>query len=152
MADFVVDVGVVDDAGVEVVVVVVFVDDEADVRAVVAAVEDDELMCELAVAALVDPGCSFATRTPMSASDAVAASATDPVIRRRRTWARWRDWGELRSTASNIAYSLSSDQVMKPSLPSAHPTARLASAVTRGRDGLSQTANSQLTWKGDSEE
>jgi hypothetical protein len=152
VADFVVDVGVVDDAGVEVVVVVVLVDDEADVRAVVAAVEDDEPMCEVVVAALVEPGCSFATRTPTRASDAVAASATDPVIRRRRICARWRDWGELRSTASNIAHSFSSDHVMKPSLPSPHPTARLASAVTRGRDGLSQTAISQLTTKADAEE
>jgi hypothetical protein len=118
VADFVVDVGVVDDDGVEVVVVLV------------AAVEDEEPLCELAVAAPVDPGSSFATRTPMSASDAAAATATDCVIRRTRTCARWRDRGELRSTASCITHSLLSDEVMKPSLPSPHPTARLASAVT----------------------
>lgn len=100
MADFVVDVGVVDDAGVE--VVVVLVDDEADVRAVVAVVEDDEPMCARPVAAPVDPGSSFATRMPRSASDAVAATATDWVMRRTRTCARWRDCGELRSTASFI--------------------------------------------------
>ena len=131
MADFFVDVGVVDDAGVE--VVVVLEDDDADVGAVVAVVEDGEPTCLLAVAALVDPGSSFATRTPRSASDAVAATATDWVTRRRRTWARWRDCGELRSTASFITHSLSSDEMMKSSLPSPHPPARLASAVIRGQ-------------------
>ncbi len=149
MADFVVDVGVVD-AGVE--VVVVLEDDEADVGAVVAVVEDDEPTCALAVAGLVDPGSSFATRMPRSASDAVAATATDWVMRRTRTWARWRDCGELRWTASFITHSLSPDEMMKPSLPFPHPIARLASAVIRGQDGLSQTAISQLTSKGDSGE
>jgi hypothetical protein len=104
VADFVVDVGVVDDVGVEVVVVVVPVD-EAEVVAVVAAVEDDEPTCALDVAALVDPGCSLATTMPRSASDAVAATATDWVMRRRRAWARWRDCGALRATASFITHS-----------------------------------------------
>ena len=151
MADFVVDVGVVDDAGAEVVVVlVVFEDDEDDERAVVVPLEVEEAVGELAVVVLAVPGCSFATRTPMSASDAVAATTTDCVIRRRRTCARWRDRGELRSAASSIMHSLSSDEVMKPSLPFPHPLVRLAPAVIRSRNGFSQTAISQLTTKGDS--
>jgi hypothetical protein len=63
VADLVVVVGVV----VVVVVVVVLV---------LADGED-------AVAALV-PACSFATRSPMRAVDAVAATTADCVIRRRR--------------------------------------------------------------------
>jgi len=46
-------------------------------------VEDEEPVCEVAVAALV-PACSFATRSPMRAVDAVAATTADCVIRRRR--------------------------------------------------------------------
>jgi hypothetical protein len=85
VADFVVVVGVVDDAVVVVVVALAaFAADEDAVCAVFLAVEDDEPVCDVAVAALLDPGCSFATRTPMSAVDAVAATTADCVTRRRR--------------------------------------------------------------------
>jgi hypothetical protein len=79
VADLVVVVGVV----VVVVVVLVLADGEDAVRAVLVAVEDEEPVCEVAVAALV-PACSFATRSPMRAVDAVAATTADCVIRRRR--------------------------------------------------------------------
>ena len=82
MADFVVVVGVV----VVVVVPVVLVDDVDVVRAVL--VDDEEPVCEVAVVALLVPECSFATRRPMRAVDAVAASTADCVIRRRRCRAR----------------------------------------------------------------
>lgn len=82
MADFVVVVGIV----VVVVVLVVFADGEDDVPAAFVAVE--EPVGELAVSALLVPGCSLATRKPMRAVDAVAATTTDCVIRRRRRRAR----------------------------------------------------------------
>jgi hypothetical protein len=81
VADFVVVVGVV----VVVVVLVVLADGE---DAVLVAVEDEELVCEVAVLALLVPECSFATRRPMRAVDAVAATTADCVIRRRRCRAR----------------------------------------------------------------
>jgi hypothetical protein len=90
VADFVVVVGVVDRAVVVVVVVVPvdFVEEDDGASDVVVVVEDDAAVCEVTVAALLDPGCSFATRTPMSAVDAVAATTAVCVTRRNRTRAR----------------------------------------------------------------
>ena len=84
MADFVVVVGVV----VVVVVLVALADGEDVVRAVPVAVEDEEPVREVAVSALLAPGFSLATRRPMRAVDAVAATTADCVIRRRRFRAR----------------------------------------------------------------
>jgi hypothetical protein len=91
VADFVVEVGVVVVVVVFVPLVSVFVvlaDGEDVVRAVLAAVEDEEAVCEVAVPALLVPACSFATRRPTRAVDAVAATTADCVIRRRRRRAR----------------------------------------------------------------
>jgi hypothetical protein len=99
VADLAVVVGVVDEAGVVVVVVVlavvVFAEGEVDVVVAFEAVGDDELVAEVAVTALLVPGCSFATRRPMSAVEAVAATTAPCVTRRNRARTRWRDWGEL---------------------------------------------------------
>lgn len=84
MADLVVVVGVV--VVVVVGVLVVLADGEDAVRAVLVA--DEEPVCEVAVSALLVPECSFATRRPMRAVDAVAATTADCVIRRRRCRAR----------------------------------------------------------------
>jgi hypothetical protein len=91
VADFVVEVGVVVVVVVLVALVFVFVvlaDGEDVVRAVLVAVEDEEAVCEAAVPALLVPACSFATRRPTRAVDAVAATTADCVIRRRRRRAR----------------------------------------------------------------
>jgi hypothetical protein len=156
VADFVVVVGVVDLADdVEVVVVVVdvafvvvaFVDDEDAVPFVVAAVEDDEPAGDVVVAALLDPGCSLATRRPMSAVDAVAATTADCVTRRRRARARRRDRGEFDSALSFMASSSASalDDLMQPRQSPVHPIARLAPAVTTGTTNFHRrsTAGSQ---------
>jgi hypothetical protein len=84
VADFVVEVGAV------VVVVVVVPDVDAGVVVVVVLVvpEDDDAVRDVAVAALLDPGCSCAISRPMRAVDAVAATTTDCVNRRTRTRAR----------------------------------------------------------------
>jgi hypothetical protein len=88
VADFVVVVGVVDEAVVVVVVVDVdFAEDDDAVRPACVAVED-EAVGETAVVALLEPGCSFATRTPMSAVVAVAATTAVCVKCRSRTRAR----------------------------------------------------------------
>jgi hypothetical protein len=88
VADFVVVVGVVD-RGVVVVVVLVDLAEEVDAAGdVVAVVDDDGTVCEVTVAALLDPGCSLATRTPMSAVEAVAATTAVCVTRRNRTRVR----------------------------------------------------------------
>jgi hypothetical protein len=87
VADFVVVVGVV--VVVVVVVLVVWADGEAVVRVALLEVEDEEPLREVAVVtALVVPGCSPATRRPMRAVDAVAATTADCVMRRRRRRAR----------------------------------------------------------------
>jgi hypothetical protein len=91
VADFVVVVGVV----VVVVVFVVFVvltEGEVVLPVVLPVVllarEDEEAVREVADAALLVPGFSLATRSPMRAVDAVAAATADCVNRRRRRRAR----------------------------------------------------------------
>jgi len=82
-------VGVVDEVGVVVVVVrVVLAEDDDAAVVVVVAVDADEPAFAVAVTALLVPGCSFATRTPTSAVDAVAATTAVCVIRRNRPRAR----------------------------------------------------------------
>ena len=135
MADFVVVVGavVVVVVPVVLVVVLVFVDGDEVVGAVVVAVADEEPVAEVADSALCAPGCSAATKRPMTAVDAVAATTADCVIRRRRRRARSRDWGEFGSSVSFITSSHLLDDVMKPSPPTPHPIARLAPAVSGGQ-------------------
>jgi hypothetical protein len=87
VADLVVLVGVVV-VVVVLVVLVVLVEDEGVLLAALLAPEDEEAVREVADAALLVPGCSFATRKPMRAVDAVAATTADCVIRRRRRRAR----------------------------------------------------------------
>jgi hypothetical protein len=109
VADLLVVVGVVDVAVVVVVVVLVdFAAGEVDVGVAFVDAEDDELVGEGAVTALLVPGCSFATRTPMRAVDAVAATTAPCVTRRSRARTRWRDWGELNSRFSFIPSPLRS--------------------------------------------
>jgi hypothetical protein len=91
VADFVVVVGVVVLAVVGVVVLVVVGVVVVVVVFVVPApvvVEGEEPVREVTVSALLVPGCSLATRTPMTAVDAVAATTAVCVIRRRRNRAR----------------------------------------------------------------
>jgi hypothetical protein len=89
VADLVVVVGVVVVVVVVVVVLVVaLVEGDVVVVATLLEVEDEEPVREVADVALLAPGCSLATRRPMRAEDAVAASAMDCVSRRRRRRAR----------------------------------------------------------------
>lgn len=150
MADLLVVVGVVV-VVVVVVAVVLVVLVEGDVA--LLALEDEEAGREVVLlAALLVPGCSLATRRPMRAVDAVAATTADCVIRRRRRRARWRDWGELAPSVSFITSSDSLDDMMKAAPPTLHPVARLVRAVSSGPTHFSQSAFSRRTTGGDSEE
>jgi len=67
----------------------------------VATAEDVEpsldevvVVVDVLEAALLAPGCSLATTTPIRAVDAAAAITAERVMRRRRTLARWRESGE----------------------------------------------------------
>ena len=142
MADLLVVVGVVV-VVVVVVAVVLVVLVEGDVA--LLALEDEEAVCEAAVPALLVPACSFATRRPTRAVDAVAATTADCVIRRRRRRARWRDWGELCPSVSFITSSHSLDDMMKSPRPTRHPTARLAPAVSHNGAYFSQGTISRRT-------
>jgi hypothetical protein len=88
VADLVVVVGVVVVVVVVLVPLVALVEDEGVLPAALLAPEDEEAGREVVEAALLVPGCSFATRKPMRAVDAVAATTADCVIRRRRRPAR----------------------------------------------------------------
>jgi hypothetical protein len=150
VADLLVVVGVVV-VVVVVVAVVLVVLVEGDVA--LLALEDEEAGREVVLlAALLVPGCSLATRRPMRAVDAVAATTADCVIRRRRRRARWRDWGELCPSVSFITSSHSLDDMMKSPRPTHHPTARLAPAVSRNGAYFSQGTISRRTPRGNSEE
>jgi bifunctional pyridoxal-dependent enzyme with beta-cystathionase and maltose regulon repressor activities len=143
VAAFVVVVGVVALVVADVDGVVVVVDDDV-VADVFVVAEDDE--GDVAVVAPLNPGSSLATITPTRAMDAAAAMTADCVIRRRRTRARSRDWGEYGSTFSFMWSSLEWDVVMQASASTAHPVAGLASPVIP----FSQTAISPRTPRGHS--
>ena len=88
MADFDVVVGVVVVVVVDgVVVVLVVCADDDPVRDVLVAVEDEDPVRE-DVSVLLVPGCCCATRRPMRAVDAVAATTAACVTRRSRARAR----------------------------------------------------------------
>jgi hypothetical protein len=148
VADLVVVVGVV--VVVVVVALVALVEGDVVLPVVLLALEDEEAVREMADATLLVPGCSFATRRPMRAVDAVAATTADCVIRRRRRRARCRDWGELAPSVSFITSSDSLVDTMKAALPTLHPVARLVRAVSSGPVHFSQSAFSRRTTEGDS--
>jgi hypothetical protein len=64
-----------------------------------------------AFAAALDPGCSRAKMTPMKEAAAAEASATNCVIRRSRTSARTRSWGEYL-----LWVRLMASQVVRPTV------------------------------------
>jgi hypothetical protein len=88
VADFVVVVGVVVVVVVVVAVPVVLVEGDVVVLVLLLACDDEEAVREVADAALLVPEFSLATRSPIRAVDAVAATTADCVIRRRRRRAR----------------------------------------------------------------
>ena len=136
MADFDVEVGVVVVvvlvAGV-VVVVVASDDDEvpsSDVTAedVEPSLDDVVVVVELD-AALLAPGCSLATTTPIRAVDAAAAITAERVMRRRRTLARWRESGECGPIGGFMGCLLSPCSRIEPSPVIRCPSASCASDV-----------------------
>ena len=143
MADFDVEVGVVVVvvlvAGV-VVVVVASDDDEVPSSDVVVGVlvvtaEDVEPSLDDVVvvveldAALLAPGCSLATTTPIRAVDAAAAITAERVMRRRRTLARWRESGECGPIGGFMGCLLSPCSRIEPSPVIRCPSASCASNV-----------------------
>jgi hypothetical protein len=136
VADFDVEVGVVVVvvlvAGV-VVVVVASDDDEvpsSDVTAedVEPSLDDVVVVVELD-AALLAPGCSLATTTPIRAVDAAAAITAERVMRRRRTLARWRESGECGPIDGFMGCLLSPCSRIEPSPVIRCPSASCASDV-----------------------